>query len=798
MKRFLFIIAILLAMVPTFGQSNIVAGEYFIDTDPGAGKGIVITATINPTTDDSLGISLVVNTLSLQPGYHIINYRFRDANGHWGLTSSRSFNIYHFTSPSNIVAGEYFVDSDPGAGLGTPVTVSSPSTDKTLALSPSINSFSNGFHTLNYRFIDATGHWGLTASNSFFIFPTPPALSNIVAGEYFLDTDPGIGLATHVAVPSPAADKTLSIQLSDTNISPGYHSLNYRFLDAAGHWGESSSQIFYVQSKVVASASIGYGEYFLDTDPGFGNGTSFSFTPSANVTATFNLPSAAIPNGFHSLQIRFLDQNGLWSQTDSRLFFKVQPDSIGPIVRAEYFFDNDPGTGKGNIVNISSPSTNVTINPTLPSGGLSINNFHTLHYRFETADGKWGLTSGQSFYIADGKEKYYTPINKLEFHVDLDTAVAKLRIDSVGIAMHGMNLSTSLHILPLDTVAQGRHFVSVRGIDYFGTYGPQYDIRKFVASNDTSLGMLLGITFNPDSTVMISDSVLIYQDNGGVITFYKGLVADNTGNFLIGSIPKGIYLFYLKPNPAISPTAINTYYDQQPQWQLASFQDITADTMFSDVAIKALKTKTLSGLTTLSGYVVQGTKKSNGITITHEHLTGRPMKGASVVLVGKSTKGGSLPSNVIATTIVNDTGYYAFHNVPAGDYNILIDILGVPLVSYYTVTVDSTTVGNSKPNLNYTVSGAGIHLTSVSQLKANNLLVYPNPSNGDVHILFGDQAGKTNITIVDMGGRIVYNRSLDVLSNSVYTLDLHSFGKGMYNIILRNGNSQEVKKIIIQ
>jgi hypothetical protein len=605
-------------------------------------------------------------------------------------------------------------------------------------------------------------------------------------------------MATPIVINTPATDVTLTLQLSATGLSPGQHTLAYRFLDAAGRWTESSSQIFWVQPPVVATASIGYGEYFFDVDPGYGSGTSFTFTPGVNVNTSFSVPTTSVPIGFHTLQIRFLDQNGAWSETDSKLFVKVQADSVANIARAEYFFDNDPGTGKGTSVSVSNSSTNVTMNPTIPVGGIALNNFHVLNYRFQTQDGKWGLTSSQQFYYTDNKEKFYTPISKVEFHVDNHMDTARLRVDSIGVVMNGYSASAgSIGLFAQDSITKiGRHFVWARGIDYFGTYGKKYNYKEFVVTTDTTTGMLLGQSLNPDSTIMTADSVIIYKDDLGVITEFKGLVVDNTGNFLIGSIPAGTYLFLLKPNIYVSPLAINTYFDQQPQWQMANFQNINADTMFSDVTIKALKTQNLSGLTSLSGNISTDSKKSSGISISPDRTKGRPMKGASVVLVGKNTKGNSAPSNVIASTVTDSLGMYTFNNIPKGDYNIIIDILGVPLIDYYTISVDST--AKAKPNLNYVVGTAGIHVLSVSLPKTNNTLVYPNPSSGEVNILFGNQSGNTSIVVVDMAGRMVYSKTFDVISNSVYTLDLHALGKGLYNMILRNGNSQEVQKIIIQ
>jgi hypothetical protein len=111
MKRFLFIIAIFLAMAPSFGQTNIVAGEYFFDTDPGTGLGTPVSI-VSPSTKDSLTLSVSVNALAL--GNHILNFRFIDAAGHWGLTYSRNFYIFPpIPALSNIVSGEYYFDNDP-------------------------------------------------------------------------------------------------------------------------------------------------------------------------------------------------------------------------------------------------------------------------------------------------------------------------------------------------------------------------------------------------------------------------------------------------------------------------------------------------------------------------------------------------------------------------------------------------------------------------------------------------------------------------------------------------------------
>ena len=56
--------------------------EYFIDTDPGVGLGIVVPS-ISP--GDSVEKDFNFDVSSLDAGYHMILIRARDNHGRWGL-----------------------------------------------------------------------------------------------------------------------------------------------------------------------------------------------------------------------------------------------------------------------------------------------------------------------------------------------------------------------------------------------------------------------------------------------------------------------------------------------------------------------------------------------------------------------------------------------------------------------------------------------------------------------------------------------------------------------------------------
>ncbi|MEZ5195978.1 MAG: hypothetical protein R2764_06150 [Bacteroidales bacterium] len=54
-------------------------------------------------------------------------------------------------------------------------------------------------------------------------------------------------------------------------------------------------------------------EYFLDTDPGFGNGMQIPVTPSIDIDKNFLVDVSGLITGNHRMFVRVLDESGNWS-----------------------------------------------------------------------------------------------------------------------------------------------------------------------------------------------------------------------------------------------------------------------------------------------------------------------------------------------------------------------------------------------------------------------------------------------------------------------------------------------------
>ena len=66
-------------------------------------------------------------------------------------------------------------------------------------------------------------------------------------------------------------------------------------------------------------ANIVSAEFFIDNDPGVGNGTSLNVGASGGtVNFVASIPTTSLIPGFHTLFIRTKDDDGMWGLLESR------------------------------------------------------------------------------------------------------------------------------------------------------------------------------------------------------------------------------------------------------------------------------------------------------------------------------------------------------------------------------------------------------------------------------------------------------------------------------------------------
>jgi len=400
MKK-IFILLLLCPLANELRGQVLNKAEYFFDNDPGTGNATPISITASATINTNFSIN--INALST--GFHNLNFRLRDNNGHWSHFQSRTFFLTPLSSvvpATKITRTEYFFDADPGEGNGTSITITQGATINQNTVVP-ITSLTPGFHNLNFRSHDDKGIWSHFATRTFYI--VPPINSNssttISKAEYFFDNDPGIGNGVNIAV-TPAGSINQNTVIPITSLSAGFHYLSIRVKDEKGKWSHSASRVFYILATPQTSASLKKAEYFFDTDPGAGKATPLPVTSAATQDNNFALDITSLSPGFHNLNIRYRDNRNQWSHFQTRTFYIVPTSSLGAakLTEIEYFIDNDPALNSSAVGKSVSFTAASSIDQTfaLDLTGTPKGN-HVLYIKAKDENGFWSDATKATFTI---------------------------------------------------------------------------------------------------------------------------------------------------------------------------------------------------------------------------------------------------------------------------------------------------------------------------------------------------------------------------------------------------------------
>lgn len=303
-------------------QRQITQAEYFIDTDPGAGNAISVSATdgnLNDAIEALFSNGISTGTV----GLHSFNIRVKDEQNNWGPVFK---TIFYTSSPLTVRnikvnQAELFWNADPGQGNGVSlIAFDGNFNDAIETISGSISTLPGlGLHTLNIRVKDQQNNWG-PIFKTIVNITAPLTIRNIhiTQAELFFDNDPGIGNGISLlAFDGNFNDAIEAVSGTISSLpSNGIHLLNIRVKDNQNNWGSTFKTVINITDPLVLrTIKIQAGEFFFDTDPGLGQGVGMlSFDGNFNdAIETINQTWAFLPDtGMHVLNVRAKDGNGTW------------------------------------------------------------------------------------------------------------------------------------------------------------------------------------------------------------------------------------------------------------------------------------------------------------------------------------------------------------------------------------------------------------------------------------------------------------------------------------------------------
>lgn len=326
-RMVLLILLLMLVPLAAFTQTaSITQCEWFTGADPGAGSGNPITI---GASGSSVGLSFSVATGSFLPGITHVKIRCKadsirsSSAGVWGVPTDGYVIVTPGSSTVRLVTQfEYRVDN----GSWTSVNPTDAAQININEIVPTTG-LDGRMHRLEIRLTDDLNRTGVATNGYFAVLdPTASHWRLVTQIQYWFDSN---SPTTLDVTDNPSVN--VNEMISSAGLSVGLHQFNMRPIDNLGRIGPTTNVNLIVTSPFGPGAqrSIVAAEYFVNVDPGAGNGVAIPLPDDGawdegneNVTQIVT----GLPIGLHLVGFRVQDNTGRWSmpEMDSVL--------VGPIL----------------------------------------------------------------------------------------------------------------------------------------------------------------------------------------------------------------------------------------------------------------------------------------------------------------------------------------------------------------------------------------------------------------------------------------------------------------------------------
>jgi len=252
----------------------------------------------------------------------------------------------------------------------------------------------------------------------------------------------------------------------------------------------------------------------------------------------------------------------------------------------------------------------------------------------------------------------------------------------------------------------------------------------------------------------------------------------DAGIYSFKNLYPGHYTLQVVPDRIKYPDLAPSYLGDQAIWTSAQFNDFGPDFASSALHIGAQAVPVLTpadGSGTISGNVsYEGNLKST---------LGRPVKKASVMLLKKSKKSTQASGDIMGYFETDDLGNFVFENIPDGDYILIVDITGLPMVQVYEVTIEGEQI---VAGLDYEVGTDGIDITwavDVETRTPDDFVLFPNPGDGRIQMDF-KYSGDYEVRVFGTDGRLVSSMSFPSSLGRSW-IDISKENQGIYLIVIQ-------------
>ena len=300
-------------------------------------------------------------------------------------------------------------------------------------------------------------------------------------------------------------------------------------------------------------------------------------------------------------------------------------------------------------------------------------------------------------------------------------------------------------------------------------------------------GSIAGAIYDTTGGPITTGEMYLYRENSN---FTKNDILattqiNNNGTYQFDSIPYGEYRIAARPDLGMYPNVFTTYYGDTTDWVNCQTAITTADTAGIDINV-------------LYGNAQVGTSSIEGNLSLNTWLKNNdPVPGIDII-VEKDPE-----EEPIIETNTDIFGNFSIPALDDGDYQIWVDMPGLPMAGTYNFTVANGAIVSS---LNFEVGADEIFpttmvITSINESIINQsgrVKIYPNPfvDNTIVNIDTESET-KISIDVYDITGKLVYKVIQAQLNSGPTSYTINGLDDaGIYLVKVTLGESVECLRII--
>lgn len=210
--------------------------------------------------------------------------------------------------------------------------------------------------------------------------------------EYWFNDD----FAGRIAIPATVQENlNLNTVIQTGSLSTGLNLFNLRTRDNNGVFSSTISQSFYkIPGTVMAIPAISEYRYWFDNDLTGATGIDHNNVEQLSLSQLLSVSS--LTDGIHVFNIRFKDNQGLWSQVMSHVFYKIPAHSVTDkvISACRYWLDDD--FDNAVYITLQTPVKNITLIEDLDFRSLPKGQ-HAINFQFREVTGVWSVVTTDVF-----------------------------------------------------------------------------------------------------------------------------------------------------------------------------------------------------------------------------------------------------------------------------------------------------------------------------------------------------------------------------------------------------------------